>query len=128
MNIDVSKTDARVDLSSLDRVIGEATGAMKARQKPDGHWLFDLEADATIPSEYIMLNHYLDEPEPEVEAKLAEYIRSSQGEHGGWALFYMGDFDMSATVKAYYALKLAGKLQGVVSLDRRAHVEVAHIK
>ncbi len=108
MTIDVAHTEPSTDLTKLDRVIAEATGAMKARQKPDGHWVFDLEADATIPSEYIMLNHYLDELEPEVEAKLADYIRSIQGEHGGWPLFYKGDFDMSATVKAYYALKLAG--------------------
>ena len=108
MNIDVAKTGPRPDFTALDRVIGEATGALKARQKSDGHWVFDLEADATIPSEYIMLNHYLDEIEPEVEAELANYIRSIQEEHGGWALFYNGDFDMSATVKAYYALKLSG--------------------
>ncbi len=108
MNIDVANTEPWLEPTTLDRVIDEAVGAMKARQKPDGHWVFDLEADATIPSEYIMLNHYLDEREPEVEAQLADYIRGIQGEHGGWPLFYKGDFDMSATVKAYYALKLVG--------------------
>ncbi len=102
MNIDVNSTVL------IDRVIAEAAGALKQRQRPDGHWVFDLEADATIPSEYIMLNHYLDELEPEVEAKLADYIRSIQEEYGGWPLFHRGDFDMSATVKAYLALKLVG--------------------
>ncbi|MGE4064379.1 MAG: squalene--hopene cyclase [Rhodospirillaceae bacterium] len=104
MNIDVTHTE----FAALDRVIGETTAALKVQQKPDGHWVFDLEADATIPSEYIMLNHYLDELEPEVEARLANYIRGIQGKHGGWPLFHAGDFDMSATVKAYYALKLVG--------------------
>jgi squalene-hopene/tetraprenyl-beta-curcumene cyclase len=108
MNIDVVHTDLTRDIAALDRVIGEAAGALKARQKPDGHWVFDLEADATIPSEYIMLNHYLGEIEPDVEAQLADYIRSIQEAHGGWPLFYNGDFDMSATVKAYYALRLVG--------------------
>lgn len=108
MNIDVRKTNSWRDFTALDRVIGEAAGALKTRQKPDGHWVFDLEADATIPSEYIMLNHYLGETEPAVESRLADYIRSIQEEHGGWPLFYNGDFDMSATVKAYYALKLSG--------------------
>ena len=104
MNIDVALTDK----GHLDRVIAEATDALKKRQRPDGHWVFDLEADATIPSEYIMLSHYLDELEPDVESDLADYIRSIQEDHGGWPLFHRGDFDMSATVKAYYALKLAG--------------------
>ena len=103
MNVDVSSSVL------LDRVIAEASGALKKRQRSDGHWVFDLEADATIPAEYIMLNHYLDEREPEVEAELADYLRSIQEDaHGGWPLFYRGDFDMSATVKAYYALKLVG--------------------
>ncbi len=110
MNIDVTApTPVRNDEAmSLDQVIAEASDALKARQRPDGHWIFDLEADATIPAEYIMLNHYLDEIEDDVEADLAEYIRSIQEEHGGWPLFHGGDFDISATVKAYLALKLVG--------------------
>ena len=47
-------------LPGLDAVIAETVGAFKRSQRPDGHWVFDLEADATIPAEYIMLNHYLD--------------------------------------------------------------------
>jgi len=108
MNMNVTLADSGPGVPNLDQVIGETTRAMKARQKPDGHWVFDLEADATIPAEYIMLNHYLDELEPEMEAKLADYLRSIQDDHGGWPLFYKGDLDISATVKAYYALKLAG--------------------
>ncbi len=102
MNVNVSP------IAALDAVIAEASAGLKSRQRPDGHWVFDLEADATIPSEYILLNHFLDELEPEIEAKLADYIRSIQGAHGGWPLFHGGDFDMSASVKAYYALKIVG--------------------
>ena len=103
MNVDVTAPNI-----VLDRVITEARDGLMRRQRSDGHWVFDLEADATIPSEYIMLGHYLDEREPEMEAKLADYIRSIQEDYGGWPLFHRGDFDMSATVKAYFALKLAG--------------------
>jgi squalene-hopene/tetraprenyl-beta-curcumene cyclase len=100
--------DVAPPFAALDAVISEAAAGLKQRQRADGHWVFDLEADATIPSEYIMLNHFLDEIEPEVEAQLADYIRARQGEHGGWPLFYAGDFDISASVKAYFALKLVG--------------------
>jgi squalene-hopene/tetraprenyl-beta-curcumene cyclase len=92
----------------LDRTISEAADWLLDKQNADGHWVFELEADATIPAEYIMLNHYLDEIDDAVEAKLANYLRAIQGRHGGWPLFHDGDFDMSASVKAYLALKLAG--------------------
>jgi len=92
----------------LDSTIKETAAWLRNQQAKDGHWAFELEADATIPAEYILLNHYLGEPDDETEAKLAVYLRAIQERHGGWPLFHDGDFDMSATVKAYYALKMVG--------------------
>jgi len=43
-----------------------------------------------------------------LEAKVAVYLRRIQGAHGGWPLFHEGNFDMSASVKAYFALKMIG--------------------
>jgi squalene-hopene/tetraprenyl-beta-curcumene cyclase len=95
--------------SILQERIDTATRALLARQQPDGHWVFELEADATIPAEYVLLRHYLDEPvDAALEAKIAVYLRRIQGTHGGWPLFHEGDFDMSASVKAYFALKMIG--------------------
>jgi len=92
----------------LDATIAEAVQSLKARQGEDGHIVFDLEADVTIPAEYIFLNHYLDEREPELESELADYIRAQQQREGGWPLYYDGPADISATVKAYFALKMVG--------------------
>ncbi|GEQ97130.1 squalene-hopene cyclase [Iodidimonas gelatinilytica] len=92
----------------LDFTIGDALTALKKRQQADGHLIFDLEADATIPAEYIFLNHHLDEREPALEQKLARYIRSIQQEEGGWPLYHGGAPDISASVKAYLALKITG--------------------
>jgi squalene-hopene/tetraprenyl-beta-curcumene cyclase len=98
-----------VDLPALQRAIDAATAALLACQRGDGHWVFELEADATIPAEYILLKHYLAEPVDLVlEAKFAAYLRRRQGAHGGWPLFQDGAFDMSASVKAYFALKMIG--------------------
>jgi len=95
--------------SALERAIAAATDALLARQREDGHWVFELEADATIPAEYVLLRHYLGEPvDAALEAKIAVYLRRIQGAHGGWALFRDGDLDVSATVKAYFALKMIG--------------------
>jgi squalene-hopene/tetraprenyl-beta-curcumene cyclase len=92
----------------LDRTIAESSEALAALQRPDGEWCFELEADVTIPAEYIFLEHFLGESDPALQQELAVYIRRIQGAHGGWPLFHGGDFDMSASVKAYYALKLVG--------------------
>ena len=94
--------------SSLERAIETATAALVKRQRADGHWVFELEADATIAAEYVVLQHFLGEPNPALEAKIAIYLRRLQGPHGGWSLFHGGGLNISASVKAYFALKLAG--------------------
>jgi squalene-hopene/tetraprenyl-beta-curcumene cyclase len=103
----------------LDRSIDAATEALRARQQADGHWLFELEADATIPAEYVLLRHYLGEPvNAALEQKIAVYLRRIQGAHGGWPLFADGDLDISATVKAYFALKMIGDSPGADHMRR----------
>ena len=106
---DLTDSKSTAAASTLERAIAAATDALLARQRPDGHWVFELEADATIPAEYVLLRHYLGEPvNASLEAKIAAYLRRIQGAHGGWPLFRDGDLDVSATVKAYFALKMIG--------------------
>jgi squalene-associated FAD-dependent desaturase len=70
------------------------TAARLVRQRPDGHWVFELEADATIPAEYVLLRHYLGEPDDlELEGKIGRYLRRIQAPHGGWPLYHDGGFD-----------------------------------
>ena len=104
----VSHTLTKTVSSLLDRAIGAARDAMLGRQHAAGYWLFELEADCTIPAEYIMMMHFLDEIDAPLESKIAAYLRSHQAAHGGWPLYHGGEFNMSCSVKAYYALKLAG--------------------
>jgi squalene-hopene/tetraprenyl-beta-curcumene cyclase len=92
----------------LDRTIALARDALIARQSAEGYWCFELEADCTIPAEYIMMMHFLDEIDAGLETKLAVYLRAHQMAGGGWPLYHSGDFNMSCSVKSYYALKLAG--------------------
>src|SRR5450631_1376656 len=95
--------------NALEASIASATRALLGYWQPDGHWAFDLEADCTIPAEYVLLRHYLAEPvDAALEAKIANYLRRIQGAHGGWALVHDGDFEMSASVKSYFALKMIG--------------------
>jgi squalene-hopene/tetraprenyl-beta-curcumene cyclase len=92
----------------LEQAIVKARDALLSLQHPGAYWCFELEADCTIPAEYILLMHYMDEVDEALQAKIARYLREHQGDHGGWSLFYGGQFDMSCSVKVYYALKLAG--------------------
>jgi squalene-hopene/tetraprenyl-beta-curcumene cyclase len=92
----------------VDSTIDGAASWLLNRQADDGHWIFELEADATIPAEYIFLNHFLGEIDDEIEQKIAVYLRRQQNADGGWPLFFDGDTDLSASIKAYYALKLVG--------------------
>jgi squalene-hopene/tetraprenyl-beta-curcumene cyclase len=88
--------------------------------------VFELEADVTIPAEYLLLQHYLDEIDEGQQQALAHYIRSIQGDHGGWPLFHGGDFNISATVKAYFALKAAGDAPDAPHMRRAREAVLAH--
>jgi squalene-hopene/tetraprenyl-beta-curcumene cyclase len=105
---EVATLRRRVDAARLDEAITRAEESLVALQHPDGHWVFELEADVTIPSEFILLQHYFGRIEPELQGRIARYIRATQGADGGWPLFHGGALDLSASVKAYFALKAAG--------------------
>jgi squalene-hopene/tetraprenyl-beta-curcumene cyclase len=97
-----------LQLSQLERAIQYAATALVSLQHPDGYWCFELEADCTIPAEYILMMHYMGEVDEQLERKLASYLRAHQGQDGGWPLYYGGSAEISCSVKAYYALKLTG--------------------
>ncbi len=94
---------------TLETAIDNAGGALKRLQAGDGHWVFPLEADATIPAEFVLLQHFLDRRDPALERKIAAYLREIQCPDGGWPLFYAGKFEISCSVKAYFALKIMGE-------------------
>src|SRR5882762_1457570 len=101
-------TPAASRLAPLDKAVARATQWLLSRQHEDGHWVFELEADVTIPAEYILLQHYLDTIDSDLEQRIARYLRATQEGHGGWSLYRGGAFDLSASVKAYFALKAVG--------------------
>ncbi len=96
-------------ITPLEDGLAAARNALLSTQKEDGHWCFPLEADCTIPAEYVLMMHFMDDVDVDLEVRIARFIREKQDSgHGGWPLYYGGDFDLSCTVKAYYALKIVG--------------------
>jgi squalene-hopene/tetraprenyl-beta-curcumene cyclase len=112
--------------TALDACMDRSTGALLAEQRRDGHWVFELEADATIPAEYILLKRWLGEPDSALEAKIANYLRRIQAAHGGWPLFHDGPFNISASVKAYLALKVVGDSPDAPHMRQARDAILAH--
>lgn len=79
-----------------------------ALQQPAGFWHFELQADVTITAEYLLFRRWLGTADPVLERKAVRHLQSSQLPDGGWPIYQNGPADISATVKAYFALKLAG--------------------
>ncbi len=94
--------------ADLADAIGRGVNHLLSLQASEGYWLGELEADTTLESDYIFYLHILDKAEPQRVAKLANYIRRRQQPDGGWNIYFGGPSELNATVKAYFALKLAG--------------------
>jgi squalene-hopene/tetraprenyl-beta-curcumene cyclase len=95
-------------VTGLDTAIARARAHLLARQEPDGHWVGELEADTTITAEQLLLCHLLDRVDRERERKAVRYLRRRQRPDGGFDLFPGGPTNLSATIKAYFAMKMAG--------------------
>ena len=111
--------------ATVEGAIDAASEALIRLQAEQGCWQFELEADCTIPAEYIMMMHFLGEIDAGLETKLAAYLRARQADHDGWPLYHGGDFNISCSVKAYFALKLAGDSPGSAHMAR-ARAAILH--
>jgi len=94
--------------SPLDLAIEGSRDFFFREQLPKGYWWAELESNVTITSEYIMLLHFLGLVDHERQRKMANYLLSKQTEGGYWTIYFGGPGDLSTTVEAYFALKLAG--------------------
>ena len=119
-------TPLEIGGAGVAQVVAQAGAGLEAMQHADGHWVFELEADATMPAEFIFLEHFLGEIDRALEDKIAVYLRAGQADHGGWPLYAGGDFDLSATVKAYFALKLIGDDPDAPHMARARAAILAH--
>jgi squalene-hopene/tetraprenyl-beta-curcumene cyclase len=111
-------TSMVTDDEALVHAIIRASAALTRHQRPDGHFVFELEADATIPAEYVLLEHFLGRIDQPLQDRIGVYLRATQGKHGGWPLFHDGVFNLSASVKAYYALKAIGDSPDATHMQR----------
>ena len=96
-------------VEAIDEALQRGESWFLKQQDPEaGYWVAELEADTTLTSEYVMLRRYLNRIDPERERKAVRYLIQTQLEDGGWPIYFGGPADQSASVKAYFALKLCG--------------------
>jgi len=99
----------KINLENIENSIKESINYQKKKIDKEGFSVSELEADVTIPAEYIILMHFLGDIDIKLQNKIKNYILNEQNEEGGWSLYHKGKSNLSATVKAYFALKLSGE-------------------
>ncbi len=95
-------------LDAIDEAMHRSQAWFLSQQDQEGFWVAELEADSTLTSEYLMLRRFVGLVDPERERKAVRYLKSAQLPDGGWPIYAGGPAEISASVKAYFALKLAG--------------------
>ena len=114
---------------SFDRdvknALKNAADALISLQHPDGWWKGELETNVTMDAEDLLLREFLGIRTEEQTAASAKWIRSRQREDGTWANFFGGPAELSTTIEAYVALRLAGDSIDAEHLNRARHFIIA---
>jgi squalene-hopene/tetraprenyl-beta-curcumene cyclase len=105
---DTNSRPSRDIAALLHRAVDRTRGWLLAAQQPDGHWVAELEGDSILESEYLLLLAFLGRHTSDTARKVAQYLIVNQLPGGGWTTHPGGPVDVSASVKAYFALKLTG--------------------
>jgi len=92
----------------LDAAIEAATNRLLELQHPDGYWVGELESNVTMTAQHLFWHHVLGLRTPELDRRIANELLARQRDDGTWAIWLGGPGDLSTTVEAYAALKLAG--------------------
>ncbi|HEY0368160.1 MAG TPA: squalene--hopene cyclase [Chthoniobacterales bacterium] len=98
----------RPDRAQVDEAIQRAQENLLRQQHADGHWCGELIVDSTLCSDYVLFMHWLGEVDHTLQERCVRHILKRQLPDGGWNIYYGGPSEVNASVKAYFALKLAG--------------------
>ena len=107
-NLDPTSPAANASIAGVEAAAEAARRYLFSIQHEDGHWCGELEGDTILESEYMLTMHFLGRTGETRVQKAAEYLRRQQMETGGWAVYPGGPAEVSASVKAYFVLKLVG--------------------
>src|SRR5438046_3154898 len=94
--------------SGIAQAISRAQENLLRQQRPDGHWCGELMVDSTLCSDYVLFMHWCGDVDPQLQQRCVRHIVRRQLPDGGWNIYYGGPSEVNASVKAYFALTLAG--------------------
>jgi squalene-hopene/tetraprenyl-beta-curcumene cyclase len=95
-------------VTRLDSAIEAATERLLELQHADGYWVGELESNVTMTAQHLFWHHVLNLRTPELDRKIANELLARQREDGTWSIWFEGPPDLSTSIEAYAALKLAG--------------------
>jgi squalene-hopene/tetraprenyl-beta-curcumene cyclase len=95
-------------VTRLDAAIDAATERLLEVQHADGYWVGELESNVTMTAQHLFWHHVLNLRTPELDRKIANELLARQREDGTWSIWFEGPPDLSTSIEAYAALKLAG--------------------
>src|SRR5947209_9799334 len=104
---EISESYSAAD-EEITRAITRAQENLLRQQKPDGHWCGELIVDSTLSSDYILFMHWCGEVDAQLQRRCVRHILKRQLPDGGWNIYHGGPSEINASVKGYFALKLAG--------------------
>lgn len=94
--------------AEISDAISRAQQNLLRQQHEDGHWCGELLVDSTLCSDFVLFMHWLGEIDFILQERCAQHILKRQLQDGGWNIYFGGPSEINASVKGYFALKLAG--------------------
>src|SRR2546423_8284672 len=116
MTVAPDRTSIAIE-ARLDTAVERAAARLLELQRPDGWWVGELESNATMVAQHLFWHHFLGLRTPELDRKIATELLARQREDGTWPIWFEGPGDLSTTIEAYAALKLAGVDPGTGARD-----------
>jgi squalene-hopene/tetraprenyl-beta-curcumene cyclase len=99
---------AIAELTQLDAAIDRGARRLLELQRPDGVWVGELESNVTMTAQHLFWNHYLGLRTPELDRRIANEILARMRDDGTWSIWFEGPADLSTSIEAYVACRLAG--------------------
>src|ERR1700704_2593628 len=94
--------------TEIAQAINRAPENLLRQQRPDGHWCGELIVDSTLCSDFVLFMHWVSEVDEQIQQRCVRHILKRQLADGGWNIYHDGPSEINASVKGYFALKLAG--------------------
>ena len=108
---------AAVELTRIDAAIDRGVRRLLELQRADGIWVGELESNVTMTAQHLFWNHFLGLRTPDLDRRIANELMARMRDDGTWAIWFEGPPDLSTSVEAYVALRMAGVDPGARALE-----------